>query len=106
MNSIDGCVSVKCPFGERIIAEVEVEYTLDGRELFDHDICPPVCVGVWVIEPNDDPSNNRQYVPFNARAGLERHLADAIAEACATTWKGKIRDACQQDAEQRKLLRA
>ena len=106
MSSIDGCVIVLGPFGEKIIADVEVEYMLEGRELFDHDICLPVCVGIWIIEPNGDPSSNRQYVPFNAKAGLERHFAGAVAEACAMTWKGRIRDACQQDAEQRKLLRA
>ncbi len=106
MSSIDGCVNVQCPFGEKIIADVEVEYTLDGRELFDHDICPPVCIGIIIVDPHGDPSSNRQYVAFTTQAGLEHHFADAIAEACATTWKGRIRDACQQNAEQRKLLSA
>ena len=101
-----GCVSVQCPFGNQIVADIEVEYLSDRRELLDCDICQPVCVGLRIICPNHEPTGDSQYVSFDAKAGLERHFASAVAEACATTWKGKIRDACQQDAERRKLLGA
>lgn len=96
MRSIDGCVSVACPFGRRINVDIEVDYTLDGHELLDCDIDEPVLVGITI---------DQQYFPFDSPAGLERVFANAQAELCEGTWQGKIFDACRRDAERKKLLR-
>ncbi len=91
---------VKVPFGEEVVAILEVEYDIEGDGSVMTDTLEIKCEGFWAgILP-------RLYVPFNAKAGSEATLRDAFVEAALSVWTERIRDACQKHADDNKTVNA
>lgn len=90
-------VNVKCPFGESFIADIEQNYEIDNGGVM---LGETVCIGLWTID-----NHLKLYHPFEAEAGLEYKLAEAIAEQCRKSLGVKITDACIDNARENRLLR-
>lgn len=90
-------VNVKCHFGEAFTADIEQNYEIDndGVMLGETD-----CVGLWTID-----NHLKLHHPFEAEAGLEYELAEAIADQCRKSWGMRLTDACIDNARENKLLR-
>jgi hypothetical protein len=96
------CCSVKVPFGEAIIADMEVEYDVD-RVGVDPDSLAVTCAGFWVGSITD---MDRRYVAFAAKFGPEAALRDRFVESALAVWQGRILDACKEHAEENKEVNA
>jgi len=90
--------SVQVPFGDEIIADLEVDYEIGDDEMVADDIGVE-CAGFYVGHVT-----GRIYQQFTAKAGPEAALRDRFAEAADSIWHGRIVDACQKHAERNKTV--
>jgi hypothetical protein len=89
-------ISIKLPFGESFIADIEQEYYIDDGRI---TLADTSCSGIWAGNNFD----GRLYFSFAANAGPECQFAESIAELCRKVWEGRIRDLCTQNAIDNKL---
>lgn len=90
--------SVKVPFGEEIIADLDVEYEIidDAVDELTLDV---TCCGFYAGR-----NECRQYIAFNAKAGPEADLRDRFVDSALAMWEGRIHDECQRHAEDNRLV--
>lgn len=103
-KSIKGIVVLHLSFGPRIQAVVSVEYLVDaGATKFEPvDILSVNCERLICKGNPCNPGCMSSIIEFSAKAGLEKALADEIAEICMTEWSGRIADECRADYKKRR----
>lgn len=91
-------VYVSCGFGNVFSADFTQEYWIEDEEIV---LGSTSCDGIRVAEN----ITMKHFFPFTAKGGPELALSDAIGQAAQQEWSGRLKDACQKDAEEKQLLR-